>query len=93
MGGGMSYGLLERDGTSWAGVMAMDPASYPAEVPPHWMIYFEVEDTDAAAAKVTDLGGSVTVPPMDTPPGRFAYVQDQHGASFAIIKSDPNFRA
>ena len=43
-------------------------------VPNHWHVYFAVADADAAAAKVTELGGSVLVEPFDTPVGRMAVV-------------------
>ena len=56
------------------------------ELPSHWMIYFSVADCDAAAAKATELGGSVKVPPTDIPPvGRFSVIQDPQGAVFSII--------
>ena len=29
----------------------------PPGVPPHWLVYFGVEDIDAALAKVAELGG------------------------------------
>jgi predicted enzyme related to lactoylglutathione lyase len=54
-------------------------------VPNHWHVYFAVDDTDASAAKVTELGGSVMVPPFDTPVGRIAVVQDPQGAVFSIM--------
>ena len=56
-------------------------------VPPHWLAYFAVEDTDAKAQKAADLGGTVISPPMDIPgTGRFAIVRDPQGATFGIIK-------
>jgi len=54
-------------------------------VPPHWGAYFGVEDTDAAVAKVAELGGTVLMPPMDIPPGRMAVVADNVGAVFSVI--------
>jgi predicted enzyme related to lactoylglutathione lyase len=65
--------------------MAMDP-NVPAEVPPHWLVYFAVDDTDAAVSTVQQMGGQVHVPSMDSPAGRFAIVSDPNGASFAVIK-------
>ena len=53
---------------------------------PHWRIYFAVADADVAAARITELGGSVGVPPFDTPYGRMAVASDPTGAAFAIIK-------
>jgi uncharacterized protein len=69
------------------GGMAMD-ASFPAELPSHWMVYFAVEDADASAAKAQELGATVTVPPTDIPEvGRFAVITDPQGATFSIIKN------
>jgi uncharacterized protein len=49
------------------------------------VVYFAVTDCDAAAARATELGGQVTVPPTDAPPGRLAMLTDPQGASFTII--------
>ncbi len=57
------------------------------DMPPHWMVYFAVEDCDASAAKAQSLGGEVGVPPTDIPPiGRFSVIKDPQGAHFTIIK-------
>ncbi len=58
------------------------PEMMPAEVPAHWAVYFLVDDADASAARVTELGGSVSMPPMDIEPGRFAVVADPQEATF-----------
>jgi len=83
--GPMSYTEWQVGGRSIAGGMAMDPST-PAAVPPHWLVYFAVEDTDAAAAKAKELGGQVMVGPVDSPAGKFAILTDPAGAAFAIIK-------
>jgi predicted enzyme related to lactoylglutathione lyase len=50
------------------------------------MVYVTVADVDAAATRITELGGSVSVPPTDIPGiGRFAVVGDPTGAYFSII--------
>jgi predicted enzyme related to lactoylglutathione lyase len=54
-------------------------------IPNHWHVYFAVDDADASAAKVTELGGSVMVPPFDSPVGKIAVVQDPQGAVFSIM--------
>ena len=54
--------------------------------PSHWMAYVAVDDVDASAAKVAELGGSVCVPPTDIPNvGRFCVVNDPTGATISII--------
>lgn len=72
------------DGRVVAGGMDMPP-QVPAAVPAHWLVYFAVEDADAAVAKVRELGGSVMLEPMTIPVGRFAVVADPQGAAFAVI--------
>ncbi len=82
---GARYNEIQVDGRTVGGMMHMDD-SWPAEIPPHWLVYFAVADTDASASRVTDLGGQLSVPPTDIPPGRFAVCSDPSGAVFSIIK-------
>ncbi|TMG37344.1 MAG: VOC family protein [Chloroflexi bacterium] len=56
-------------------------------VPPHWLTYFTVSDTDATIKKLGELGGKVLMGPIDIPQGRMAVVADPHGAAFAVIKA------
>lgn len=68
-----------------AGVM--DASTYlPSGVPSQWTVYFGVDDADAAVAKITELGGSVTRPVEDTPYGRLAMVADPTGVPFRIMQ-------
>lgn len=54
--------------------------------PSHWMAYVAVDDVDAKAKQVTELGGSVCVPPTDIPnTGRFCVVNDPTGATISLI--------
>jgi predicted enzyme related to lactoylglutathione lyase len=82
--GPITYTEIKLDGSPTAGMT--DMRNVPDEVPPHWLVYFAVDDTDATVKKAQELGGSVLVPPMDIPPGRFAVVADDNGAHFAVIK-------
>jgi predicted enzyme related to lactoylglutathione lyase len=83
--GGTAYTLFKVGGKDIAGGMAMGP-DMPAEVPSNWVTYFSVADVDASVKKVQELGGSIMVPTMDSPVGRFAIAADQVGAAFAIIQ-------
>ena len=58
----------------------------PDEIPAHWLVYFTVEDTDAAVETVKAGGGDVKFGPMDVPVGRFAVVGDSFGAVFAVMQ-------
>ncbi|BDD73930.1 hydrolase [Streptomyces anthocyanicus] len=59
---------------------------FPAEMPPHFLVHFLVEDMDAGLAAVVRLGGRVRVPPFGTSYGRVAVVSDDQGASFALLR-------
>ena len=75
MPGPVDYTMLKVGGTDVAGVMAITDEMGP--VPPHWMVYFGIDDVDNAASKVESLGGSIMVPPTDIPDiGRFAGLKD-----------------
>jgi len=64
---------------------AMKP---PAGVPSHWMSYVSVDDTDAIAKKMTELGGKMVVPPTTVPDMvRFAIGMDPQGAAFGVVQN------
>jgi predicted enzyme related to lactoylglutathione lyase len=66
------------------GIITMDE-NWPAEVPPHWMVYFQVDDTDETIGRLQSLGGTVSVPAFDSSAGRMAVVGDPQGGTFSII--------
>jgi predicted enzyme related to lactoylglutathione lyase len=79
----MTYTLFKQDGKDVGGMLQM--TAEWAGVKPHWMAYVAVEDVDACAKKIPELGGKVCVPPTDISVGRFAVVEDPAGAVFSII--------
>jgi predicted enzyme related to lactoylglutathione lyase len=67
------------------GILDLNERGVPDEVPPHWQVYFAVEDTDATIDKAKQNGGGVMLEPVDVPAGRFAILADPQGASFGVI--------
>lgn len=62
-------------------------AHIPAEVPPHWQVYFLVNNCDDATAKAESAGANVYVPPMSMAGvGRWSIVADPQGASLALFE-------
>lgn len=65
------------------------------DTPPHWSVTFATADTDATAAKATELGGRVIVPPFDAPWStdtytiRITVIGDPQGATFTASKFVP----
>jgi predicted enzyme related to lactoylglutathione lyase len=82
---GGEYVEWQLNGRSIAGGQPMG-SNYPPGVPPHWLVYFTVHNTDETLQKVQQLGGQVLAPAMDIPQGRMAVLTDPFGASFAIIQ-------
>jgi predicted enzyme related to lactoylglutathione lyase len=79
-----AYTEFQVDGRSIAGMM-QKPAEMPPGMPNFWGIYFAVADTDASAKRISELGGSIMMPPRDIEPGRFAVGIDPTGAAFSVI--------
>jgi len=65
------------------------------DTPAYWSVTFAVDDADAAAAKATELGGTVVVPPFDAPWSTATYairltvIADPQGATFGASKFAP----
>jgi predicted enzyme related to lactoylglutathione lyase len=80
----------DRDGVMFGGIMDASSPEWEG-VPSHWMSYIQVEDVDAKAKNVTELGGNVCVPPTDIPTvGRFCVINDPTGPTLSLIQlEDP----
>ena len=83
-----AYTEWQVSGRSVGGMM-LKPPMMPAEVPPHWGVYFAVVDADVAVERMKELGGALLMGPMDIEPGRFAVVADPSGAVFNVIALKP----
>lgn len=78
------YYIILNNGRSNGGMLPMD-ANW-GDLPPHWMVYFSVDDLDALIPKIEASGGKVHVAPTDIPSGRFAVIADPTGAVITLIK-------
>ncbi|MGH8978528.1 MAG: VOC family protein [Acidimicrobiia bacterium] len=78
------YTTLGEEDTALAGIM--DASSMlPEGVPSQWSVYFRVEDTDAALAAISKLGGATMMPAEDSPYGRLAVATDATGTQFKLV--------
>jgi predicted enzyme related to lactoylglutathione lyase len=59
----------------------------PAEMgaPPHWLVYFGIDDIDAAAGTIGGSGGTVMLPKTEVPGGHILVAQDPQGAVFGLF--------
>ncbi len=87
------YLLINVDGRTVAGIMTMGD-QFPEHVPTNWLTYIAVDDAQATADRCAASGGTVVVPPFETPVGTMAVLLDPTGAIFAIgamvQPDDPN---
>ncbi len=81
---GMVYNEVVVGGQHIGGMYQMGPEYGGA--PSHWIAYVAVEDVEASAKRVEELGGKVCVPPTDIPnTGRFCVITDPAGATLSLI--------
>lgn len=60
------------------------------DVPSHWLVYFGVADVAASVASATAGGGTVQVPPRESPYGVMAGLVDPAGAGFWLHQPSPD---
>lgn len=79
-----TYYVLEMDAHHIGGLQQMSERWQG--VSPHWMPYFQAEDTDAAVERAKAHGGTVVLQPTDSPYGRLAILVDPANAAFTVIQ-------
>jgi predicted enzyme related to lactoylglutathione lyase len=78
----------DDDNNSIGGLLDMRGQA-PDEIPPHWLVYFTVEDRDATLEKATSNGGSEMLK-VDMAMGKFAIIADPHGSAFGVFEANPD---
>ncbi len=78
---GGTYRTFSQGETMVGGLFAAPPG-----VPSGWLVYVGVDDVDASAKKIAELGGKILVPPATVPDMlRFACGMDPQRAAFGIL--------
>jgi uncharacterized protein len=80
------YNIFTMAGGAVGGLMELPEAARQMGATPRWMGYVGVDDVEAAAGRITRLGGAVYVPPTNSNIGRIAVVADPQTATFALVK-------
>lgn len=79
-----TYKMIGAAGQNQGGFVPLDPAKGYSS---HWLSYVTVDDVDETVTRATEIGGELLVEGTDIPNvGRFAVIQDPHGAAFAPFK-------
>jgi hypothetical protein len=86
--GSIRYTMFKLGAEVVAGLMAPTPEM--GEVPPHWMVYFEVDRCDQVVDQAEAGGAEIVAPPHDIPNvGRSSSIVDPQGAGFSVIQLVP----
>jgi len=84
---GMAYTLFTAGGVSISGLMGLSEDARKSGLRPSWLGYVGVNDVDATADRLIELGGGVHVPPTDIPNiSRFSVAVDPQMATIALFK-------
>jgi predicted enzyme related to lactoylglutathione lyase len=77
-----SYQLFSAGGQTIGGMFSKNPVDEPL---PFWLFYFNIDDIDAAMARVKAAGGRIFDGPIEVPGGSWvARCVDPQGAFFAL---------
>ncbi|MDB5477826.1 MAG: Glyoxalase/bleomycin resistance protein/dioxygenase [Alphaproteobacteria bacterium] len=82
----IKYTVLTAGETGVAGMKILCEEAQKSGAKPGWIGYIHVEDVDAAAARVRELGGKILRAAEDIQIVRFAVVADPQGAAFMLFK-------
>jgi len=94
MGPDQVYTMLEIGGKAVGAMYQLDKNMREMGIPPHWMLYVAVANTDETAARVPALGGKVMKEPFDVfDAGRMAVIQDPTGAVFCLWQANISERS
>jgi predicted enzyme related to lactoylglutathione lyase len=77
------YLIVRNQGRHNGGLIQMNEEW--GEMPPHWIVYFAVEEAQAAVARLKEAGGTLHHGPFDTPAGPLAVCADPQGAPFHLV--------
>ena len=82
-----NYTMILNKGRVNGGIMPMDETW--GDMPPNWMVYFNIDDLDGALKKVEKLGGKIIMGKTNAMGvGEFAIIADPAGATFTIMEAN-----
>jgi hypothetical protein len=80
-----SYSVFTADAVEVGGLMDLPPEGRKMGAAPRWIGYVAVDDIDATAERLKQLGGRIYVPPTDSNIGRVSIVADPQTATLGMV--------
>lgn len=94
MGPDAYYHMQRVNGLETVALYQQTEATGGTDIPPHWNVYFTVENVDDTMGLIAQNGGTVVFGPQDVfEAGRMAFCQDPQGAFFAIWQAKEHIGA
>lgn len=94
MGEEQFYSMAQIDGSAASAIFTQQQEEAENGIPPHWNVYFTVDDIDVTASKVSDLGGTVIADELDEDAsGRLMVGQDPTGAFISFWQAKEHIGA
>jgi hypothetical protein len=79
------YTMCRKNGELVAAIQKLQEEMSSQGHPPFWLSYVAVDDVDASAGRVAELGGTIMAPPFDVmDAGRMTVIQDPQRAALAL---------
>ena len=80
-----AYSRFTSSSGAVAGLMELPEEGRRMGATPRWIGYVAVDDIDATADRLKNLGGTIYVPPTDSNIGRVSIVADAQAVDFALV--------
>jgi predicted enzyme related to lactoylglutathione lyase len=80
-----SYTVFTADTVEVGGLMNLPPEGMRMGAAPRWVGYVAVDDIDATAERLKQLGGRLYVPPTDSNIGRVSIIIDPQTAAIGLV--------
>jgi predicted enzyme related to lactoylglutathione lyase len=80
-----SYTVFTADTAEVGGLMELPPEGIRMGAAPRWVAYVAVDDIDATAQQLEQLGGRIYVPPTDSNIGRVSIIIDPQTAALGLV--------
>jgi predicted enzyme related to lactoylglutathione lyase len=80
-----SYTVFTADTVEVGGLMELPPEGRRMGAAPRWVGYVAVDDIDATAERLQQLGGRIYVPPTDSNIGRVSILIDPQTAALGMV--------
>ncbi len=81
----LPYTFFTFEKSPVSGLMSLPEEGLRMGARPRWVGYVAVRDVDASAQRITQLGGTLYVPPTATNIGRISVVADPQTATLALV--------